>query len=60
MSIYTAVGKGMYELAVAPGGLLDEYGVSLTAKGSDVRLLELVATDRFVMSRREQRLSVGL
>jgi len=38
---YTAVGKGLYELAVAPGGLLDEYQVSLTAEGSDVRLLEL-------------------
>jgi prepilin-type N-terminal cleavage/methylation domain-containing protein len=38
---YTAVGKGLYELAVAPGGLLDKYNVSLTAKGSDVRLLEL-------------------
>ena len=38
---YTAVGKGLYELAVAPGGLLDRYEVSLTAQGSDVRLLEL-------------------
>lgn len=38
---YTAVGKGMYELSVAPGGILDEYDVSLVAKGSDVRLLEL-------------------
>ncbi|MEO8498216.1 MAG: prepilin-type N-terminal cleavage/methylation domain-containing protein [Planctomycetota bacterium] len=38
---YTAVGKGLYELAVAPGGILDEYKVSLVAKGSDVRLLEL-------------------
>jgi hypothetical protein len=38
---YTAVGKGLYELSVAPGGLLDAYKVSLTAKGSDVRLLEL-------------------
>lgn len=38
---YTAVGKGLYELAMAPGGLLDEYRVSLTANGSDVRLLEL-------------------
>jgi prepilin-type N-terminal cleavage/methylation domain-containing protein len=39
--IYTAVGKGLYELSSAPGGLLDKYEVSLTAKGSDVRLLEL-------------------
>jgi len=38
---YTAVGKGMYELAVAPGGILDQYEVSLVANGSDVRLLEL-------------------
>ncbi len=38
---YTAVGKGLYELAVASGGLLDKYKVSLTAQGSDVRLLEL-------------------
>lgn len=38
---YTAVGKGLYELSSAPGGLLDKYEVSLTAKGSDVRLLEL-------------------
>jgi prepilin-type N-terminal cleavage/methylation domain-containing protein len=38
---YTAVGKGLYELSSVPGGLLDKYQVSLTAKGSDVRLLEL-------------------
>jgi hypothetical protein len=38
---YAAVGKGLYELAAASGGLLDEYKVSLTANGSDVRLLEL-------------------
>jgi hypothetical protein len=38
---YTAIGKGLYELCVAPGGLVDQYRVSLTAKGSDVRLLEL-------------------
>ena len=38
---YTAVGKGLYELPVAPGGLLDRYEVLLTAQGSDVRLLEL-------------------
>ncbi|BBO34483.1 type II secretion system protein [Lacipirellula parvula] len=38
---YTAVGKGLYELSSAPGGLLDKYEVALTAKGSDVRLLEL-------------------
>ena len=38
---YTATGKGLYELSLAPGGLVDEYRVSLTANGSDVRLLEL-------------------
>jgi prepilin-type N-terminal cleavage/methylation domain-containing protein len=38
---YTAVGKGLYELAVAPGGILENYEVSLVANGSDVRLLEL-------------------
>lgn len=38
---YTAVGKGLYELALAAGGLLDDYKVSLTTKGSDLRLLEL-------------------
>jgi len=38
---YTAVGKGLYELAVAPGGIHDQYQVSLIANGSDVRLLEL-------------------
>src|SRR4029079_5052071 len=29
------------ELSVAPGGILDQYNVSLEANGSDVRLLEL-------------------
>jgi hypothetical protein len=38
---YTAVGKGLYELSAVPGGLVDQYRVSLTANGSDVRLLEL-------------------
>ena len=38
---YSAVGKGLYKLALAPGGLLDEYNVAVTAKGSDVRLLNL-------------------
>jgi hypothetical protein len=38
---YTAVGKGLYELPVAPGGLVGNYQVALLAKGSDVRLLEL-------------------
>jgi len=38
---YSAVGKGLFELAVAPGGLLDLFQISLVANGSDVRLLEL-------------------
>lgn len=38
---YTAVGKGLYELAVPPGGILDQFEISLVANGSDVRLLEL-------------------
>ncbi len=38
---YSAVGKGLYELSVPPGGILDEFNVSIEAKGSDVRLLEL-------------------
>jgi len=38
---YTAVGKGLYELSVPPGGILDNFEVSLIADGSDVQLLEL-------------------
>jgi prepilin-type N-terminal cleavage/methylation domain-containing protein len=38
---YTAVGKGLYELSVPPGGILDQFDVSMAAQGSDVRLLEL-------------------
>lgn len=38
---YAAVGKGLYELSVPPGGILDQFQVSLVANGSDVRLLEL-------------------
>jgi hypothetical protein len=38
---YSAVGKGLYELSVPPGGILDQFDVSMEAKGSDVRLLEL-------------------
>jgi hypothetical protein len=38
---YTAVGKGLYELSVPPGGIVEHFEVSLQAKGSDVRLLEL-------------------
>ena len=39
--IYTAVGKGLYEFSLAPGGLLERYEMAVTAEGSDVRLLEL-------------------
>jgi prepilin-type N-terminal cleavage/methylation domain-containing protein len=38
---YTAVGKGVYELSVPPGGILDQFHIKLTANVSDVRLLEL-------------------
>lgn len=38
---YSAVGKGLFELALAPGGILDQYEVALVAQGSGVRLLEL-------------------
>jgi prepilin-type N-terminal cleavage/methylation domain-containing protein len=38
---YSAVGKGLYELSVPPGGILDQFDISIEAKGSDVRLLEL-------------------
>jgi prepilin-type N-terminal cleavage/methylation domain-containing protein len=38
---YTAVGKGVYQLSVPPGGILDHFRIRLTANVSDVRLLEL-------------------
>jgi prepilin-type N-terminal cleavage/methylation domain-containing protein len=38
---YSAVGKGLYELSVPPGGILDEFKITLTASGSDIRLMEL-------------------
>jgi hypothetical protein len=38
---YTAVGEGLYELTGSPDGLLDTYQVTVTTRGSDVRLLEL-------------------
>jgi prepilin-type N-terminal cleavage/methylation domain-containing protein len=38
---YTAVGKGLYELSVPPGGILDHFHITLAANGSDVRLPEL-------------------
>jgi prepilin-type N-terminal cleavage/methylation domain-containing protein len=39
--VYSAVGKGLYELSVPPGGILEQFRIALTANGSDVRLLEL-------------------
>jgi prepilin-type N-terminal cleavage/methylation domain-containing protein len=42
MSIeYSAVGKGLYNLQMPPGGILDTFHIDLTAVGSDVRMLEL-------------------
>jgi len=38
---YSAVGKGLYQLTVPPGAVLDHFQVSLAANGSDVRLMEL-------------------
>src|SRR5207248_1720752 len=38
---YTAVGKGLYELSVPPGGIVDHFQIELAANGSDVRMLEL-------------------
>src|SRR5207248_10187392 len=38
---YTAVGKGLYQLSVPPGGILDRFQITLAANVSDVRLLEL-------------------
>src|SRR5258707_11142589 len=42
MSItYSAVGKGLYNLPLPPGGILDAFHIDLTAIGSDVRMVEL-------------------
>jgi prepilin-type N-terminal cleavage/methylation domain-containing protein len=38
---YTAVGKGVYQLSVPPGGILEIFKIKLNANVSDVRLLEL-------------------
>lgn len=38
---YSAVGKGLYELSVPPSSILNEFDVSLIARGSDLQLLEL-------------------
>jgi hypothetical protein len=46
---YTAVGKGLYELSVLPGGILDQFQVDLVANGSDVQLLEWLALGGLVL-----------
>jgi prepilin-type N-terminal cleavage/methylation domain-containing protein len=38
---YSAKGKGLYNLQMPPGGILDTFHIDLTAIGSDVRMLEL-------------------
>ena len=38
---YTAVGKGLYELQVPPGKILETFDVTLTANSSDLRMMEL-------------------
>jgi hypothetical protein len=38
---FTAVGKGLYALDIPPGGILDQFKISMVTKGSDVRMLEL-------------------
>ena len=38
---YTAIGKGLYELSVPPGGILEQFRIELTANGSNVQVLEL-------------------
>ncbi len=38
---YSATGKGLYNLQVPPGAILDTFHIDLTAVGSDVRMLEL-------------------
>jgi prepilin-type N-terminal cleavage/methylation domain-containing protein len=38
---YTAVGKGLYELSVPPGGILEQFKMTLVANDSDVRMLVL-------------------
>ncbi len=38
---YSAVGKGLFELSIPPGGILDRFQIKVTANHSDVRLLEL-------------------
>lgn len=39
--VYSAIGKGLYNLQTPPGTILDTFHVDLSAVGSDVRMLEL-------------------
>jgi prepilin-type N-terminal cleavage/methylation domain-containing protein len=38
---YTAVGKGLFQMTVPPGGILDFFDLTLEAKGPDVQMMEL-------------------
>jgi prepilin-type N-terminal cleavage/methylation domain-containing protein len=38
---YSAEGKGLYELSIPPGGILDQFQLTLEANGSDVQLMDL-------------------
>ena len=38
---YTAVGKGLYELRIPPGKIIERFDVTLTANRSDLRMMEL-------------------
>ena len=38
---YTAVGKGVFELPVPPGSIVDDFDLDLTLHGSDLRLMDL-------------------
>ncbi len=38
---YTAVGRGLYALHTPPGRIVDQFKITLTATGSDVRMLDL-------------------
>jgi len=38
---YTAVGKGLYELRIPPGKIVELFDVTLTANSSDLRMMEL-------------------
>lgn len=38
---YAAVGRGLYALQTPPGRIIDQFKITLTAAGSDVRMLDL-------------------